>query len=176
MRSVCLFLLVIAGSAEPVLAEQRCDTAAYPLSSPTERFADNGDGTVTDRQAQLTWMRCSAGQDWSEGTCAGPAAAYDWAAAQGVAAEMNASGRHFYNDWRVPTLRELAMITERQCENPRINLGVFPNTPAVVYWTESSRPGEDFVDFAYALSFGPEGALHLSKQEQHQVRLVRTSD
>ncbi|WP_296807549.1 DUF1566 domain-containing protein [Thiocapsa sp.] len=156
-------------------AEQACDTSRYPLSSPTERFSDNGDGTVTDDVAQLMWMRCSAGQTWSGGTCVGEAALYDWQGAQDLAAAMNASGARFFNDWRVPNLSELAMIAERQCESPRINLAIFPETPSSVFWTNSLRPGEGFETFAYALSFGPEGVQHTAKNERHALRLVRTA-
>ncbi|EGV17184.1 Lcl C-terminal domain-containing protein [Thiocapsa marina] len=174
-RAAFLFLILQGVFVGPGLAEQRCDTGRYPLSSPTERFSDNGDGTVTDAAAQLMWMRCAAGQTWSGGTCVGEAAAYDWQGAQEHAVATSASGGQFFNDWRVPKLRELAMIAERQCENPRINLTIFPETPPIVFWTESLRPGEGFETFAYALSFGPEGVLHTAKSERHAVRLVRTA-
>ncbi|WP_175534518.1 Lcl C-terminal domain-containing protein [Thiocapsa roseopersicina] len=130
---------------------------------------------MTDVVAQLMWMRCSVGQTWSGGTCLGEAAAYGWEAAQEVASALNANGSRFFNDWRIPKLRELAMIAERQCENPRINLTVFPNTPPSLFWTDSLRPGEGFEGFAYALSFGPEGVEHSAKTERHEVRLVRTA-
>jgi hypothetical protein len=167
-----LFLLL--GSLQ-VGADQTCDTTEYPLSSPTERFVDNGDGTVTDQVAKLTWVRCSAGQEWSGGTCEGVAAEYSWDEAQQEAAEANLSGVWFFSDWRLPKIRELAMIAERQCQNPRINLTVFPATPAGVYWSDSSRPGEDADSVAYGLSFGPEGVLNLSKAERHYVRFVRSA-
>jgi hypothetical protein len=175
MRAACLFILIQGGLVAPAVAEQSCDTSRYPLSSPTERFSDNGDGTVTDDAAQLMWMRCSAGQTWSDDTCVGEAAAYDWDEAQELAAATNANGAGFFNDWRVPKLRELAMIAERQCENPRINLAIFPHTPPGLFWTESLRPGDGFEAFAYALSFGPEGVQHTAKSERHAVRLVRTA-
>jgi hypothetical protein len=175
MRAVFLLIMIQGGILAPAFAEQTCDTSRYPLSAPTERFSDNGDGTVTDDAAQLMWMRCSAGQTWSDETCVGEAVAYDWQGAQDLAAATNASGSHFFNDWRVPSLRDLAMIAERQCENPRINLGIFPNTPARLYWTNSVRPGEEDDDYAYALSFGPEGVQHVTKGERHAVRLVRTA-
>ena len=175
MRAVFVFTIIFAGVHAPAFAEQTCDTGRYPLSSPTERFSDNGDGTVTDVVSQLMWMRCSVGQTWSGETCLGETAAYDWQAAQEAATALNASGSHFFNDWRVPKLRELAMIAERQCENPRINLAVFPNTPPSLFWTESLRPGEGEEGYAYALSFGPEGVQHIEKTERHEVRLVRTA-
>jgi hypothetical protein len=174
-RAAFVFMIVQSILVAPSLADQTCDTSRYALSSPTERFSDNGDGTVTDDVAQLMWMRCSAGQTWSNGTCVGEAALYEWQGAQELAAATNASGAWFFSDWRVPKLRELAMIAERQCENPRINLAIFPNTPPRVFWTDSMRPEEGFEDHAYALSFGPEGVQHEAKAERHAVRLVRTA-
>jgi hypothetical protein len=173
MRAALFLALFQCAWVAASFAQQTCDTETYALSSPTERFTDNGDGTVTDDLSRLMWMRCSVGQSWSGGTCIGEAGTYDWDEAQALAAEVNASGGQFYSDWRVPKIRDLAMIAERRCENPRINLAVFPNTPPHFYWTESLRPGDGFEDFAYALSFGPEGVQHIAKAERHEVRLVR---
>jgi hypothetical protein len=171
---IAFSLVLLLGSLQ-VGADQTCDTTEYPLSSPTERFVDNGDGTVTDREANLTWVRCSAGQEWSSETCEGIAAEYSWEEAQKEAADANRSGVWFFGDWRLPKIRELAMIAERQCQNPRTNLTIFPATPPGVYWSDSSRPGEDSDSFAYGLSFGPEGVLNLSKAERHHVRFVRSA-
>lgn len=175
VRAAFLSMIVQGVLVAPSLAEQTCDTSRYPLSSPTERFSDNGDGTVTDAVAQLMWMRCSAGQMWLDGACIGDAVVDDWRGAHALAAATNASGAQFFNDWRVPQLRDLAMIAERQCENPRINLAVFPNTPPSFFWTASLRPGAGFEEHAYALSFGPDGVQHLAKTELYAVRLVRTA-
>lgn len=175
VRAAFLFMIVQGVLLAPSLADQTCDTGRYSLSSPTERFSDNGDGTVTDEVAQLMWMRCSAGQTWSDGTCSGEAVAHDWQGAQELAAVTNVGGTHFFNDWRVPQLRDLALIVERQCLNPRINLAVFPNTPPSVYWTASMRPGDGFGGHAYALSFGPEGVQIAAKTERYAIRLVRTA-
>ncbi len=37
------------------------------------RYRDNGDGTVTDVETGLQWMRCSLGQKWKGSTCVGEA-------------------------------------------------------------------------------------------------------
>jgi hypothetical protein len=121
------------------------------------------------------WMRCAVGQNWSNGRCEGEASRLDWSAASDAAATLNSSGTAFFSDWRVPKLREIATIIERQCRDPRINLEVFPDTPGVFFWTESMRPAEGFDDLAYALSFGPDGVEHRPKAETHAVRLVRTA-
>jgi hypothetical protein len=160
--------------AAPGNSAQRCNTEQYPLSAPTERFEDNGDGTVTDSVSRVMWMRCPVGQAWSDGTCVGEPARLTWVEAAEAAERVNASGSYFFNDWRVPALRDLAMIAERQCEDPRINLTVFPGTPADFFWTSSSRPADGFDDYAYALSFGAEGVQHRPKEDPHHVRLART--
>lgn len=168
-----LLLLLLPGLTA-ALAEQRCDTSQHPLSSPTERFTDNGDGTVTDTASGLMWMRCALGQDWTGGTCNGDAQRYAWASTQPAADAVNASGEHFFSDWRVPGLRDLAMIVERECQNPRINLTVFPNTASAFFWTQST-PEQGAEDRAYALSFGPEGVEAHAKTLSHHLRLVRTA-
>ena len=81
----------------------------------------------------------------------------------------------FFNDWRLPSLRELATISERRCRNPRLNLSVFPDSPARPYWSASSRPGSADESAAYALDFGDEGVQLLPKESPNLVRLVRSA-
>jgi hypothetical protein len=134
-------LLLALGSAS-VWANQSCDTQSYPLSTPTGRFTDNKDGTLTDQQSGLTWMRCSLGQQWNGENCQGEPSAYTWQAAQAAAAQINQTGGFAsHSDWRMPHIPELAMIVERQCDSPRINLTLFPNTPANYFWTATGRGG-----------------------------------
>ncbi len=172
MRSPVLLVLLV--TLTPAIAEQRCDTDRYALSAPTERFTDNGDGTVTDQLSGLMWMRCAIGQQWTGETCTGEAQTLAWAAAEVAAAAVNEGGKHFFNDWRVPGLRDLAMIVERECEDPRINLTVFPTTAATFFWTSTARQ-DDPEGRVYALSFGPEGVEPHAPNLAHQLRLVRTA-
>lgn len=169
------FLCLLALAAQPAWSEQRCDTSIHPLSAPTERFEDNGDGTVTDTASRLVWMRCSAGQDWANGGCTGVPTRHTWEGARTPADEANLREDGMHQDWRLPTLPELAMIAERQCQDPRINLAVFPTTPSDFYWSRSSPSGPDSETFAFGLSFGPEGVQRLPKDGAHFVRLVRSS-
>lgn len=180
-RSALQLVAAVAGlwaSAAP--AQQVCDTSRYPLSSPVGQFDNPADGTVTDRQSGLMWQRCSAGQTASGSNCSGQVVPLTWPQARALAADVNQQGTFFFNDWRIPLLRELAALTERQCENPRINLVVFPGTPPVFYWTASVRPAAGLPavsggDFAYALSFGTAGTAYHDKQTAHLVRLVRST-
>jgi hypothetical protein len=114
MKKNYILFLILLGSAlgwSPAWAEQICDTSVYPLSSPVKRFMDNGDGTLTDIEPDLTWMRCSLGQVWNGKTCTGTPATYTWKSAQEAANKLNHVGG-FANhvDWRVPQIRELATI------------------------------------------------------------------
>jgi hypothetical protein len=172
--AAALWLCSHSGSAADA-PMQSCDISRYPLSTPTTRFADNGDGTVTDKESKLMWMRCAVGQTWAKGTCDGVPAALTWAAAFDAAQAINKRGSFFFNDWRVPQVPELAGIAERQCKNPRINLTVFPATPPVAFWTATSRPSAAVETSAFVLGFGADGVKYASKQETHVVRLVRTT-
>lgn len=174
MKAEAVLLLLVAAAPSLALSQQKCDTAAYPLSSPTSRFKDHGDGTVTDTVSKLMWLRCAAGQTWSNGTCSGAAARHDWKSAQEVARTLNQGGQFFFNDWRLPQIRELATITERQCENPRINLTIFPATPSGAFWTMTPRPGTTAEDAVLVLGFGSDGVKVEDKSASNFVRLVRT--
>ena len=121
------------------------------------------------------WMRCSIGQTPDGKGCRGTPQRLDWAGAQAAAAEVNASGRHFFKDWRVPLLSELASITERHCRNPRINTTVFPDTATDFYWTATPRAAVQPQTSAYGLNFGEDGVADLPKTQALHVRLVRTA-
>jgi hypothetical protein len=170
-----LGLVLVALGSTPVMAQQVCDTRAYPLSAPTSRFVDNGDGTVTDSSSHMMWMRCSLGQTWTNSTCAGAATPVTWQASMDAADAVNKQAYAKHVDWRMPRITELATIAERQCANPRTNITIFPNTPAAFYWTASNRHGHGNENQAFMLSFGPEGTGGGVKDEKHFARLVRAS-
>jgi hypothetical protein len=168
---LCFGFLSFMITSSPVWAYQ-CDTNTRPLSTPIDRFDNNQDGTLTDIDTGLTWMRCSLGQNWNGSACFGDAKSYTWSAAK-EQIKINNSGSGFanHNDWRLPRLPELAGIIERECKDPRINLTLFPNAPALPFWSASVKKGND--KMAYALSFGNEGVLVLNKETTHLIRLVR---
>lgn len=59
-------------------------------------FRDNGDGTVTDLNTGLTWQQTP------------PAQGVVWAEAEAYCDELELGG---YDDWRLPTLKELFSIS-----------------------------------------------------------------
>ena len=166
--------LMWAPTATANAAEQVCDLSPHPASTPSARFTDHGDGTVTDNgPAQLMWMRCAVGQRWVQSRCEGQASRHSFAQAQAQAQALNDSGEYFFNDWRVPSLRELAMVSERQCSRPRINTQIFPSTPATTFWTSSASARQP--QQAYVLDFDQAGVAQASRDEAHAVRLVRSA-
>lgn len=155
---------------------QRCPANATEMISDAHRFTDQGDGTVTDSRVRLQWMRCAAGQTWQAGACTGSPKAMTWTQAQQHAIGINASGAFFYNDWRLPNIRELALITQQHCRNPRIDDRVFPQTPSAPFWTSVMRSVQGFAPHAFTLDFGDKGIDHSDQESLHYVRLVRQRD
>lgn len=117
-------------------------------STPTADFTDNGDGTVVHNKTGLIWMRCSLGQTWDSGACAGTGITYTWVNALYAASDVNTltsgadnDGLQGYSgrtDWRVPDGNELQSIAEYCGFTPAINQAVFPHTPSTFFWSSST--------------------------------------
>lgn len=164
LTAFTVVLLLVAGGA----LAQTCKYDSIGATAPASRFADNGDGTATDRATGLQWKRCSEGQTWSGGTCTENAAGYNWQAALQRAEAASFAGK---DDWRLPNVNELTSIVEEACYDPSIDLSVFPATPSAWYW--SSSPYASIADLAWYVSFygGYDGDNY--KYFDYPVRLVR---
>jgi len=57
----------------------------------------------------------------------------------------------------------------------RVNLTLFPDTPANLFLDGDRRRGAGLDGEAYRLSFGPEGAGPSRKESLHYARLVRSA-
>lgn len=130
-----LILLILVSNSYASI----CNLNQIEESTPTDRFIDHEDGTITDIKTGLVWTKCSIGQTYSEGQCEGePIHIETWGEALNVA--KNNDGLYGYSNWRIPNIKELDTIVERQCVRPAINLAVFPNTPSAVFY--SSTPDQ----------------------------------
>jgi len=155
-----------------VALAQTCQTTTIPATTPTSRFTVHGNGTVTDTKTGLMWKQCSEGLSGADCSVGG-AGAYTWQGALQQAQTVNVgSGFAGYTDWRVPNVKELRSITERQCYAPSINTTIFPNTVSSLYW--SSSPVADFSNGAWLVYFyyGTDGWHY--KDSNYYVRLVRS--
>lgn len=160
----------------PVLVEaQYCNTGALPATAPTSRYVRYDNGTVLDKYTDLMWKACSEGQTWNNlaHSCDQSVAAFNWDDMFLYVESFNAEGGFAaYTDWRIPNIKELLSLVERQCVNPAINLEVFPNTdPENVFWTSTRRP--PYFARTVIFSLGQDGGLFRTNFSELQLRLVR---
>lgn len=161
-------LLVCMGQTTNV-AYAACNDNITP-STPAGRFTLNDNGTVTDNQTGLMWMRCSLGQTWDGTTCTESASTYTWVQALASANESNYAN---FSDWYLPNMKEYASIVETACYNPAINQTVFPNTPSSGYWSSSPYAYRDNVVWSVGFSKGEDYLNYKYKFRNIHVRLVR---
>jgi hypothetical protein len=102
-----------------------------PISSSV--FVIKGD-SVYDGKTDLTWARCSVGQQWKEGSgCTGQVKTFTFDEAQ-----LQGTG-----GWRVPTKGELGTLVDKarvvSKQKPTIDEAAFPNMDAanLGYWTST---------------------------------------
>ena len=128
------------------------------------RFTASSNGqTITDSQTGLVWSRCSAGQTWTGSTCSGTATTYTHAQALAYAATQTG--------WRLPNVKELNSLVDRDSRNPAINSATFPSTPAEPYWTAS--PVVSGPDGAWLVYFSYGYVSYSSRDTKLHVRLVK---
>jgi hypothetical protein len=122
----------------------------------SDHFVDNGDGTVTDTITGLMWQKrtSSTTQKWEE--------------ALKSAKDLTLAG---YDDWRLPTVKELQSIVDFSIRYPVVDTAFFPRTLSFSFW--SSTTCADRTDVAWGVSFwGGEGAAN-NKLQGQSVRAIR---
>ncbi|MCI0504830.1 MAG: DUF1566 domain-containing protein [Gammaproteobacteria bacterium] len=164
---VIFVLLLLVALQSP--AQDCVDTIAS--TSRAEHYHVNNNGTIDDIRLHITWMQCNIGQIWRDGQCTGSAKTVTWEEALQTA---SASRFASFSDWRLPTLHELSSIIELRCQQPAINLTLFPASMAGDYWTAtifSNNTGMAWlVHFAY-------GENHTAlKSISGAVRLIRSTN
>ena len=118
---------------------------------------------VYDSQTKLTWARCSVGQEWKNGHCAGDVIYYDFDTAQKQAG----------NGWRVPSKDELVSLIDPNLKKfPVVDTAAFPDMDANHPWYWSSTPNGSaiawYVDFTDGYTSG-----FIDEANKLAVRLVR---
>jgi hypothetical protein len=147
----------------PDVARSECDSTK-PIEPIASRFEGHGD-TVYDTSTDLTWTRCSYGQQWTEaGGCSGSVKLLDWDSATGLHLQGDAN-------WRLPQRDELQSIVAHNCKRPAINEAVFPGTPSIQYWT-STASGPSYAWVVFFRTGMP--TWNFLKTTPFAVRMVRT--
>lgn len=152
-----IVLFCAADVSQAALAASGC---TFEPRIPTSRYEINGD-EVYDKETNLTWQRCSVGQDWKEG--------------QGCVGEPRAvsikDARRTPGKWRLPTKEELSSLVSNACLKS-VNAEVFPGIGLMhpSYWTSSeTAPG---LIWTVNLSSGSD--FNALQDSSNGVRLVRT--
>ena len=138
------------------------------ITTPDERFVDNNNGTILDKKTNLMWEKCSEGLS-GKNCASGTANEYTWEKAKNLAQNTKFVG---YDNWRLPTIKELSSIVERAKYEPAINQNIFPNTKSSYYWSSSVCAG--YTDRAWRLDFSDGDAYWHFKTVSYYVRLVRS--
>jgi hypothetical protein len=170
-RANVLILSGVLALPAVVQAQQLCLTETQsPSTTPTSRFTDHGDGTVTDTETGLMWAKCPQG--WIGATCAsGVLLSLNWGDALQNADESTLAG---YSDWRLPNIKELSSIAELRCGNPASNLAVFPNTPNTELWASSPSAANGGNAWTVQFITGDSQSVY-GRLEIHAFRLVRSA-
>ena len=170
MKAVTNIVLAITLLGVISVHAQTCNDNLNP-TTPRERFIDNGDGTVSDKNTGLIWMRCSLGQTWDGATCTGEALEYTLPQALQEAVGYTFAGS---SAWRVPDKKQLRSIIEISCFEPAINLEIFPQTPDLgVYWTASRYVISQHSSWVVGFDLGSDNPNYYWGNSVY-VRLVRT--
>ncbi len=144
----------------------------YYRSGRKMRFRDNGDGTVTDLNTGLMWVK--SGYAESEVTPAvpyqkdGPWRSYYWNHALIYCDRLETAG---YSDWRLPNLKELVSILDLSRMDPCVDEKYFPATRADFYWTSTSFSFQ--TSQAWYVYFNLGYVNHLNKNNYLYIRPVR---
>lgn len=169
VRLLLAFLFAIQTSF--VNAEQVCETKTIPVSTPSERFEMNENGTIVDQGTSLMWLTCVLGLT-GNGCSEGAPTELTWAEALTQVPVLNEKGGIAgHQDWRLPNVRELASILEQQCVAPALNTAIFKNSPPTQVWTSS--PYHFYTHYSWYVDFG-NGAVNYDERIRAKgVRLVR---
>lgn len=160
-------ILIALALLAPVAAQADCYAERRGAGSGHYALKD---GIAYDPRTNLSWMRCSFGRRWAGVSCEGEPARVTFDKAR-AAAEAAGDG------WRLPTIRELASLTDRTCGAPAIDKVAFPDIAPndegkASYW--SSSPAPDIPGMFYIVDFSDGDVDMHSTGIWLNLRLVRT--
>jgi hypothetical protein len=130
----------------------RCVRGDY--QPPDPRFVYDAD-TVTDAAAELVWQRQQT-------------AAMTWLDALNTCETLDLAG---FDDWRLPTLKELQTLVDDRRLQPSTDIVAFPGCPSEWFW--SSTPIQFPPNEGWSTSFTDGYASIHAFDELHLVRCVR---
>ena len=122
-------------------------TGPFWSLSTSSRISAESETTAKDIRTGLEWQRSNDGVSRT------------WSQAQDYSNGLSLNG---HNDWRLPTVQELASIVDYTKEAPAINTAVFGSGSGNTFWSNTDDPAPNYgvwvVGFAYE-GAGPGGIL-----------------
>ena len=145
------------------------------VKPPTPRFTDNGDGTFTDNQSGLTWLK--------NANC--PNATRTWEQALDDVAELNDNGTMNnavavgdcgdtgnQTDWHLPNVKEFQSLIDFGEKVPPLPTShLFTNVVITFYWSSTTNATVTATAWAGSFSDGSVGAV--TKNSIFRVLAVR---
>jgi hypothetical protein len=117
-------------------------------------FTDNGNGTVTDNDTNLTWQQ--------QGDATGDT---NWTNANSYCQNLTLGGS---SDWRLPFIKELQSIADYEHNNPAIDISVFTGTASAQYWSATTSGSNAFI-----LAFQTGTISRTTQSASYNVRCVQ---
>jgi hypothetical protein len=159
---ICTYCHHVRKEAGQVIAKP---ASAVTLRVINDRFTDNGDGTITDKQLKVIWVKDPSVIDALKSTM-------NFDAARSACEKLQYAG--FNSGWRMPTVEELRSIVDYTRSEPAWDINVFGGKHDDWYWTSTpcawDRTGSAWV---VTSSYGPvNGSL---RSFRNYVRPVRSS-
>lgn len=131
-------------------------------------YTDNNDGTITDNETGLMWMKST--MDVNEDGKIDYSDELTWQKALENCETLKYAG---YSDWRLPSIEELRSIVDYSTYGPAIDTDYF-NVQSSYYW--SSTTSADSTGYAWLVNFyygnGVSDVGH--KSYDYYVRAVRS--
>ncbi len=121
-----------------------------------------GNGTVMDHSTKLMWQKDTARDD------IGDYEPMTWIEALEYCENLSLGG---YEDWRLPTVKELRSLVDYEKYNPAVNTAFFPNTPLGKYWSATTNVNDPIT--AWGISFTSGDVVRSDKSTLYYVRAVR---
>jgi hypothetical protein len=128
-----------------------------PVALPKQRFTDNSDGTVTDKQSGLIWLK--------DANCFGYK---DWSTAMDLAKRLKNGqcglrDRSVAGQWRLPSKEEWKALIDTNARNPALPSGhPFTGVQSNVYWS-SAAYGTSDTGGAWGMFLGDGGVYTADK-------------
>lgn len=173
-----ILALIFALAAFKVHADS-CEISDLTATTPSAqlKLTDGEDSEVVeDLKTGLMWARCFYGSSWSvlNADCAVDSApTVTWKDALKAVDKANTDAFLGYTDWRLPNIKELASIVERQCYIPAINTARFPLSglsSAGIFWSSTPVTGGTSIR---VINFADGQMLSRDYTTENYVRLVR---